>query len=74
MLFSIYYLLEIFGANPELWIFAMLFLLYLIIAMKKFYEQGYFKTFIKFLLLNLSYSIIAIIGIAFVFLISFALF
>ena len=74
MLFSIYFLLEIFGANPELWIFTILFLLYLIIAMKKFYQQGYFKTFIKFLLLNFSYSIIAIIGITFVFLISFALF
>ena len=74
MLFSIYYLLEIFGANPELWIFTILFLLYLIIALKKFYEQGYFKTFIKFLLLNLSYSIVAIVGLIFLFLVSFALF
>ena len=74
MLFSIYFLLEIFGINPELWIFTILFLLYLIIAMKKFYQQGYFKTFIKFLLLNLSYTIIATIGIVFVLLISFALF
>ena len=74
MLFSIYFLLEIFGAIPEPWIFISLFLLYLIIAMKKFYDQGYFKTFIKFLLLNFFYFIIATIGITFVFLISFALF
>jgi hypothetical protein len=42
--------------------------------MKKFYQQGYFKTFVKFLLLNLTYSIVASIGIAYVLLISFALF
>ena len=74
MLFSIFYILLICGANPELWIFIILFLLYLIIAMKKFYQQGYFKTFIKFLLVNLTYSIVGIIGIVFVLLISFAVF
>ena len=74
MLLSIYFLMEIFGATPELWVFTMLFLLYLIIAMKKFYQQGYLKTFVKFLLLNLSYSIVGSIGIVFVLLISFALF
>lgn len=74
MLLSIYFLMEIFGAKPELWVFTMLFLLYLIIAMKKFYQQGYLKTFVKFLLLNLSYSIVGSIGIVFVLLISFALF
>jgi hypothetical protein len=74
MLFSIYFLLEIFNVDPELGIFIIMFLLYLIIALKKFYQQGYFKTFIKFLLLNLSYTIIATIGITFVLLISFALF
>lgn len=74
MLFSIFFLLEIFGLNPKSWIFLLLFLLYLIIAMKQFYEQGYFKTILKFLLLNLSYFIIGFIGVIFVFLISFALF
>ena len=74
MLFSIFVLLEIFDLKPELWIFLILFLLYLIIAMKKFYQQGYFKTFFKFLLLNFSYFIIGAIGVIFVFLISFALF
>ncbi|WP_243456847.1 hypothetical protein [Polaribacter batillariae] len=74
MLFSIYFLLEIFGANPALWIFTILFLVYLFIAMKKFYEQGYFKTFIKFLLLNFNYLIVAIIGVVVVLLISFAIY
>ncbi|WP_254712469.1 hypothetical protein [Polaribacter pectinis] len=74
MLFSIFFLLEIFGVNPELWIFTVLFLLYLIIAMKKFYQQGYFKTFFKFILLNVSYSIVALVGIIFLLLVSFALF
>jgi hypothetical protein len=39
MLFSIYFLLEIFNVDPELGIFIIMFLLYLIIALKKFYQQ-----------------------------------
>ncbi|WP_298782316.1 hypothetical protein [uncultured Polaribacter sp.] len=74
MLFSILYILLIFDTEPKIWIFILLFLLYLIIAMKQFYQQGYFKTFTKFLLLNLSYIIVASIGALFVLLISFALF
>ena len=74
ILFSIFYILKIVGANPQLWIFTILFLLYLFIALKQFYQQGYFKTIVKFLLLNLSYSIVASVGIIFVLLISFAVF
>lgn len=74
ILFSIFYILKIVGANPQLWIFTILFLLYLFIALKQFYQQGYFKTTVKFLLLNLSYSIVASVGIIFVLLISFAVF
>mgnify|MGYP001048107349 CR=1 FL=1 len=73
MLFSIFVILQIFDLKPELWIFILLFLLYLIIAMKKFYQQSYLKTFLKFVLLNVSYFIIGIIGVVFVFLLSFAL-
>ncbi|MGB0880937.1 MAG: DUF3667 domain-containing protein [Polaribacter sp.] len=74
MLLSIYYLLELFGAKPKLWIFILLFVIYLFIAMKKFYQQGYFKTLIKFFLLNFSYMIIATVGVLAVLLISFALY
>lgn len=74
MLLSIYFILELFGIKPKLWIFTLLFLIYLILAMRKFYQQGYFKTFIKFILLNITYFIISIIGLVFVALISFALY
>ncbi len=74
MLLSIFFLLELFGLDPEVWIFTLLFVIYLFIAMKKFYDQGYFKTFLKFSLLNFSYLFIASIGVGIVFLISFALY
>lgn len=74
MLFSIFLLLNLFALKPEIWVFIVLFLLYLIIAMKKFYQQGYFKTILKFLLLNISYTIISGIGVTFLFIISFILF
>ena len=74
MLFSIFLILKLCFLEPSLWIFAILFLMYLIIAMKKFYEQGYIKTFLKFLLLNLSYVIVSSIGITFLFLFSLMLF
>lgn len=74
MLFSIFFILKLCSIKPEIWLFIALFLLYLIIAMKKFYQQGYIKTFFKFLLLNLTYLIVAFVGVIFLFLISFALF
>ena len=74
MLFSIFVILNIIDVKPELWIFIILFLTYLLIAMKQFYQQSYLKTFLKFILLNLSYFTIGFIGVIFVFLVSFALF
>ena len=74
MLFSIFYIFKIFETDPKLWIFTILFLVYLFISLKQFYEQGYLKTTIKFILLNMGYTIVASIGIVFVLLISFALF
>jgi hypothetical protein len=74
MLFSIFLLLNLFSLKPQIWVFIVLFLLYLIIAMKKFYQQGYFKTILKFLLLNLGYAIVSGIGVTFLLIISFILF
>jgi hypothetical protein len=74
MLFSIYFLVALFGAKPEVWVFISLFLIYLLIAMHKFYQQGYIKTFIKFLMLNFIYIIFGSIGIVLVGLISFAVY
>jgi hypothetical protein len=74
MLFSIFLILQTFNLKPHILIFATLFLIYLLIAMKKFYKQGYVKTFLKFLLLNLSYVIVSSIGITFLFIFSLMLF
>jgi hypothetical protein len=74
MLFSIFFILKLCALKPQIWIFILLFLLYLFIAMKKFYQQGYIKTFFKFLLLNISYFVVAFFGVGLVFLVSFALF
>ncbi len=43
-------------------IFVILFLFYLYKAMRTFYEQGRFKTLVKFILLNTSFMILAAIG------------
>ena len=74
MLLTIFFLIELFGAKPETGIFILLFLIYLFIAMKNFYGQGYLKTFIKFCVVNFVYVFISSFGIIAVFLISFALF
>ncbi|WP_299666290.1 DUF3667 domain-containing protein [uncultured Polaribacter sp.] len=72
MLLTILYLISFFTDVKHAWIFIILFLLYLFIAMKKFYKQGYFKTFIKFLMLNFVYVLMGGIGVVIVGLISFA--
>jgi len=74
MLFSIYFIFLIFHVTPAVWVFLGLFLIYLYLAMKKFYQQGYFKTFLKFILLNISFGFIASFGMGILFLISFAIF
>ena len=63
LLFSIFYLVGFFrDAEYIIPSFLLLFLIYLFIAMKRFYGQGFFKTFFKFLLANLAYFILGIIG------------
>lgn len=74
MLFAFHFIFLIFHLEPKLWIFTILFLLYLYLAMKKFYQQGYIKTFFKFILLNISFGFIGIFGVAILFVISFAIF
>jgi hypothetical protein len=53
---------RIFDKNWVTWIFLTLFLYYLYKAMRVFYEQGRFKTIVKFLFLNTSFMILAVIG------------
>lgn len=74
MLFAFHFIFLIFGFNPKLWIFLLLFTLYLFLAMKKFYQQGYIKTFLKFILLNTSFAIVSSIGVGLLFVISFMIF
>jgi hypothetical protein len=43
-------------------IFLLTFMIYLYLAMRKFYGQGWFKTLIKYILLNTAFIFLAIIG------------
>lgn len=49
----------------------LLFTIYLLLAMKNFYKQGWFKTFFKFLLANFSFLIVSTIGLSILTLVSF---
>ncbi len=74
ILLILFVVLNFFTQNAPVWLFTILFLIYLFLAMKKFYSQGFFKTFAKYLLVNFVYFILATIGVTFVALISFALY
>lgn len=54
-------------------IFIVMFLIYLYLALLKFYKQGWFKTFIKFSILNVVFMTLSTIGIIIVSIISFLL-
>lgn len=75
LLFSIFYLISIANSNAEkiIPLFLGIFLIYLFIAIKKFYQQGIFKTFFKFLLANFFYVILAALGMIAISFIAFAL-
>ncbi|CAL2106536.1 DUF3667 domain-containing protein [Tenacibaculum sp. 190524A02b] len=72
LLLSGYTILDFFSENSHIWIFACLFVLYLFMAMKKFYQQGFFKTFIKFTIINHVFIFLASIGAICVALVAFA--
>jgi hypothetical protein len=73
ILLTIFFIISLFAANGDItWVFSIIFLIYLFIAMKRFYKQGYIKTFFKFLFLNFTYFILGIIGFTIVGLIAFA--
>jgi hypothetical protein len=76
MLLCILYLISFFMniKTSNTGIFGLLFLVYLFIAMKKFYGQGYFKTGLKFLVLNFIFLMMGSIGFILVGLVSFALY
>ncbi|MFK8060576.1 MAG: hypothetical protein AB8B78_10845, partial [Polaribacter sp.] len=74
MMLGLFLIVSLFIKVEEFWIPVLLFLLYLYLAMKKFYNQGYIKTFLKFLLLNFWYFILSIFGTIVIALISFAIY
>jgi len=62
----------IFDINYATTILIFLFLFYLYKALRKFYNQGRFKTIVKFFILNSIFFILAFVGAIFAFAISFA--
>ncbi|SNR17367.1 DUF3667 domain-containing protein [Tenacibaculum jejuense] len=49
------------------------FMIYLFIAMKRFYKQGFFKTFIKYCFVNFTFMLLASIGISVLSVVTFML-
>ena len=75
ILSTIFFIISQFVVNTDVMLtFTGLFLIYLYIAMKKFYQQGYFRTFFKFMLLNTIYAFLGALGSAIVIVIAFALY
>jgi hypothetical protein len=63
--------IDVFSEYESIGYFMLLFLIYLFLAMRNFYQQGWFKTFVKFLLLNLIYSQIGGLAIFIIALVTF---
>lgn len=74
LLFSVFYIISVINSNAEFSIplFLGIFLIYLFIAMKRFYGQGFFKTLFKYLLANFVYIILASFGMVAISFIVFA--
>lgn len=73
LLLTIFYIIY-YAKNPNyiIGVFILLFLTYLFLAMKRFYRQGYIKTFIKFIFINTVFFFISTIGFTIVGIIAFA--
>lgn len=54
--------------------FTLLFLIYLFVAMKRFYKQSYGKTFLKFCLVNSIYVLLSVVGSLSLLMITFAIY
>lgn len=69
---TIFYLLDFFTKSEYIiQTFFIFFLMYLFIAMKKFYDQKYPKTILKFILANIFFMFLSFFGILFVSAIAF---
>ena len=75
LLLTLFYLVSFFRDQDFMMgIFFGIFLLYLFLALKKFYQQGFFKTLFKFILINFSFFIVSILGIVSIAIITFAMY
>jgi len=73
LLLTLFYIINFITNNGSITaLFLLLFLIYLFLAMKHFYKQGSIKTFLKFILINISFFFVSTIGFVFVGLIAFA--
>lgn len=73
LLLTLFYIINFFSTNEYIiGVFLLLFLIYLLMAIKRFYMQGYFKTFIKFVLINISFFFISLFGFMMVAFVAFA--
>lgn len=59
------------GNDSLITIFLIMFSIYIYLAMLKFYKQGWFKTFVKFVMVNFSFMIMSGIGFVLLAMISF---
>lgn len=64
-------LISLLGYLNNVWVFLLLFLIYLFMALRKFYQQGAIKTFIKFVLLNWVYSTLAMFAVVIISVLAF---
>jgi hypothetical protein len=72
LLLSIFYLINlVLKTDAPLFVVFLLFMLYLYMALRNFYEQSRSKTIFKFLILNSFYLFLALIGFVIVSLLSF---
>ncbi len=72
LLFIIFYLMNLlFKMENVSWIFVLLFLVYFYKSLRNFYGQRHFTTTIKFMLLNIYYMFLALVGVIIVAVISF---
>lgn len=76
VLFAISYLVMFFIGNSNILLnlFIPLFLVYLFLAMKRFYKQSYSKTFLRFCLANIVYLFLSVIGLLCLLMITFAIY
>jgi hypothetical protein len=75
LLSIIFYLIYYFKPKDYMTgIFLLLFTIYLFLAMRKFYQQGRFKTFLKFILINFSFFIVSTTGAMIIMAITFIMY